>query len=392
MLMCFKKGRIGAHLLRRNALVFLLFLCLPAWAQTDSSHLRVSLLTCGTGTQPWETFGHTAIRITDSLAGTDNVYNYGTFNGYDDDFLLKFTRGKLLYYLSYYPYPNFIEEYRYSHRSVREQVLLLSEEDKIELYNFLIRNARDENKYYKYDFFFDNCATRIRDVFPQALGSGFSYPYVLPKEKQLSFRTIINHYFYRVHWQRFGVNILLGSKIDKIMSNTDVMFLPDFLEQAVGGATLNGKKIAAPSTIELEGAKPLAAGINEPLLLTSFIALLTALGLFFPPFHRLGKAMIFFNLFLSGFIGCFILVMWMATDHQACADNFNLLWALPTHFILAFAPKRNKSRYAVIAIGLIFVSLLLHLFNIQELPLTELSPLLLSLLFVFGALYKRSTS
>lgn len=361
-------------------------------AQTDSSHLRASLLTCGTGAQPWETFGHTAIRITDSLAGTDNVYNYGTFNGYDDDFLIKFTRGKLLYYLSYYPYPAFLDEYRHSNRSVREQVLTLSGEDKIDIYNFLIRNARNENKYYKYDFFFDNCATRIRDVFPKALGKGFQYPNVLPEEKKISFRDIINQYFYRVHWQRFGVNILLGSKIDKTMTNEDVMFLPDFLERAVANATLNGKKIASPSTLELQGAESLPAGLNGPLMLTGFITLLTGLGLFIPSFKRLGKAMIFFNLFLTGFIGCFILVMWFATDHQACGNNFNLLWALPTNLILAFAPKRNKNRYALVAIGLIFISVLLHLFKIQKLPIAELSPLLLSLIFVFGALYKRSKS
>lgn len=377
-------------MLRRNILLLFIFLNIHVYAQTDSSHLRVSLLTCGTGAQPWETFGHTAIRITDSLAGTDNVYNYGTFNGYDDDFLVKFTRGKLLYYLSYYPYPNFLDEYRHSNRSVREQVLNISGEDKIEIYNFLIRNARDENKYYKYDFFFDNCATRIRDVFPKALGKGFQYPNVLPKDKNLSFRNIINQYFYRVHWQRFGVNILLGSKIDQTMTNEDVMFLPDFLERAAANATLNGKKIASPSTNEFEGSKSLPEGVNEPLLLTCFLALLTGLGLFVPSFRRLGKAMTFINLFVSGLIGCFILVMWSATDHQACGNNFNLLWALPTHLVLAFAPKKNKDQYTIIAIGLIFISLLLHLFKIQELPITELSPLLLSLLFVLGALYKRS--
>src|SRR5690606_14552304 len=133
---------------------FLIFLSLGCFAQTDSSGIRISLLTCGTGPMPWETFGHTAIRITDSMAGTDNVYNYGTFDGYDDDFLINFARGKLLYYLSYYPYPAFIEEYRSDNRSVSEQVLLLNAPDKIKLYNFLIHNARPENKYYKYDFFY----------------------------------------------------------------------------------------------------------------------------------------------------------------------------------------------------------------------------------------------
>ena len=375
--------------LQRNLFLFVLFISIHVHAQTDSSHLRISLLTCGTGTEPWETFGHTAIRITDSLAGTDNVYNYGTFNGYDDDFLIKFTRGKLLYYLSYYPYPHFLEEYRHSNRSVSEQLLNISGEDKIDIYNFLINNARDENKYYKYDFFFDNCATRIRDVFPKALGSAFQYPNVLPDGK-LSYRNIINQYFYRVHWQRFGVNILLGSKIDKIMSNEEIMFLPDFLESGVGRAVYRGRPIAQPSTVELEGSPRLPAGMNGPLISTCIIALFTILGLVLPSLRGLGNAMIFFNLFLTGFIGCFIMVMWLATDHQACANNFNLLWALPTNLVVAFAPKRNRDKYALVAIGLIFISLFLHILKVQELPIVELSPLLLALLFVMGALYKRS--
>ena len=327
--------------LRKSILVFFLLFCVKASAQTDSTHLRISLLTCGTGLEPWETFGHTAIRITDSLAGTDNVYNYGTFNGYDDDFLIKFTRGKLLYYLSYYPYPNFLQEYVESHRSVREQVLNISGEDKIDIYNFLNNNARDENKYYKYDFFFDNCATRIRDAFPTAFGNNFEYAKVLPENKEISFRNIINQYFYRVHWQRFGVNILLRSRIDKIMTESDVMFLPDFLERAVAGSTLNGKKIAATSTIELSGSPTLLAGLNGPLILTICIALLTIIGLTKKSLNRLGKLMVFLNLFITGFIGCFILVMWFATDHQGCSNNFNLLWALPTNLIVAFAPKKK---------------------------------------------------
>ncbi|HTN45971.1 MAG TPA: DUF4105 domain-containing protein [Flavipsychrobacter sp.] len=374
---------------RKNLLIVLLFSCSSLFAQEDSSHLRVSLLTCGTGPEPWETFGHTAIRITDSMSGTDDVFNYGTFNGYDDDFLLNFTRGKLLYYLSYYPYPNFVDEYARDNRSVREQELKISGKDKMEIYNFLLHNARNENKYYKYDFFFDNCATRIRDAFPKALGSGFKYAYTLPEHKSISFRNIINQYFYRVHWQRFGVNILLGSRIDKVMTNSDVMFLPDYLADGIAGATLDGRKIAHPSKLIVDGSPKVPAGVNEPFLLTSFIALLTILGLSVPRLKRLGNVMIFFNLFLSGFIGCFIMLMWMATDHQGCSNNLNLLWALPTNLVAAFIPRRNNERYSLIAMGLIFVSLLLHILKVQELPILELSPLLLSLLTVHSFKYKR---
>ena len=376
---------------------FVFFICLfffaftqNSFAQTDTSHLRISLLTCGTGLQPWETFGHSAIRITDSAKGTDDVYNYGTFNGYDEDFLMNFTRGKLLYYLSYYPYRQFLLEYQEAGRSVMEQELTLPGKAKQALYEYLTWNAREENKYYKYDFFFDNCATRIRDVFPRALGKEFHLGNVLPEENKLSFRQIINQYFYRVHWQRFGVNLLLGSKIDKPMTNEDIMFLPDFLRDGILKAAYKGQKISATPATVVTGSEPLKAGVNAPFIVMLAVFILTAAGFFMNSFKGLGNVMSFLVLFLSGFIGCSILVMWFGTDHQACQNNFNLLWALPTNLILAFASKKNKDKYAVIAIVLLLVSLVLHLLKIQQLPLLELSPFLLSLLFIYGMIYRKN--
>jgi len=364
----------------------------PAFSQTDTSHLRISLLTCGTGLQPWETFGHSAIRIVDSVKGTDNVYNYGTFNGYDKDFLIKFTRGKLLYYLSYYPYRQFVIEYEEAGRSVREQALLLPGSSKQALYEYLSWNALEENRYYKYDFFFDNCATRIRDVFPRALGKEFRMGNVLPKNEQLTFRDIINRYFYRVHWQRFGVNLLLGSKIDKVMSNEDIMFLPDFLRDGVLKASYRSRKVSDEAVTIVSGSEPQEAGVNAPFIVMLIIALATISGLCIRKLAPVGNVLSFFVLFLTGFIGCFILVMWFGTDHQACHNNFNLLWALPTNLIVAVASKKNKDKYALLAMVLIFASLLLHILKIQALPLLELSPLLLTLLFIYGTIYRKNRS
>src|SRR5690606_23065844 len=132
----------------------------------------------------------------------------------------------------------------------------------------------------------------------------FQYAHVLPDEK-LSFRNIINRYFYRVHWQRFGVNMLLGSKIDKKMTNKDIMFLPDYLEQAVAGSQLNEKAVALPSKTIITGMAPLQAGINGPLVLMTLLALLSFTGLYIRGFEKLGALMSFLVLFLSGFIGCF---------------------------------------------------------------------------------------
>lgn len=370
--------------------ITLLAIHIGAIAQTDSSHLRISLLTCGTGDEIYETFGHTAVRITDSMKGTDNVYNYGTFDGYTENFELKFMRGKLLYYVSVYPYNIFLDEYVEYHRSVEEQVLLASGKEKQEIYDYLENNALEENKYYKYDFFFDNCATRIRDIFPNALGEKFKYGNVLHEGLKLTFRDIMDQYFYRVHWERLGCDILLGSRIDKAMSNADIMFLPDYLRDGLAGATVDGKKIATPRQLIVPGSEYKPAGLNQPFILMIIIALLTTAGLTYKPLQMVGNIMSFLVLFVTGLLGCLILVMWFATDHQGCQNNFNVLWALPTNLLFAFVNKQNRARYAAIGIVLIIVSLILHVMHVQALPMLELSPLLLTLLFIYASIYRRS--
>lgn len=373
----------------RNLLLCLLLLLPTGLFAQDSSRLRISLLTCGPGDEIWAQFGHTAIRVTDSTAGTDLVYNYGTFS-FGEGFEIQFMRGKLLYYVSYYPYQYFLEEYADPQRRVEEQVLHISGAEKEAIQSYLVENSKEENRYYKYDFFFDNCATRIRDVFPMAVGKDFVYGSTLPDNSKLTFRQIMNEYFYRVHFERLGCNLLLGSPIDKVMTESEVMFLPDFLRDGMAGATVDGRRIAPETEVIFEGPGKVPAGPNWPFIVLSVAALLTIIGITLPRFKMLGDLMSFLFLFVTGLLGCLMLVMWLWTDHQGCQQNYNILWALPTNFIFAFLPrKRNKTRYAVLAIALIFVSLLLHVFGIQQLPLLELTPLLLALLFIFGSIIKR---
>lgn len=369
---------------------------MPAFAQQDtttvrhSSGLRISLLTCGPGFgEVWEVFGHAAIRVVDSNAGTDYVYNYGTFN-FGPDFIPQFTRGKLLYYVNINTYHGFIQEYVYAKRSIEEQVLNIGDNDKEEIQAYLNWNTREENKYYKYDFFFDNCATRLRDVFEESLGNSFEWGESRPDDQELSYRDIMNQYFYSKHWERFGVNLLLGSPTDSIMTNRGIMYLPDFLRDALAGARVHGNKIASSTELVLEGSPMEPAGVNWPFMLTVTLLLLTALGLSVNSFATLGNFMSFLLLFVSGLLGVIMLLMWFATDHQACQNNYNILWALPTNLFLAFQAKKGKDKYAYVAIILLVVSLLLHFIGIQKMALLEFSPLLLSLLFIYGSIIRKN--
>jgi hypothetical protein len=374
-----------------NRTIFFLLLLFANISKVSADDLRISLLTCGTGDQIWEIFGHAAIRVTDARKGIDEVYNYGTFDGYEEGFEWKFMQGKLLYYVSHYPYRYFLDEYKEAGRSVYEQELLADSADKAAIYEFLQWNALRENKYYRYDFLYDNCATRIRDIFPDILGSRFQYQEQLPDAyRDMSFRQLINIYFYKNHFTRTGVNLLLGSGVDKKMDAQDIMFLPDFLREAASQATIGSQKAFSNPKLILAGNAPTGAGINWVWVITLGIFILVSIGYITPSLLPLSKFMGNLLLFVTGALGCIMMFMWLGTSHTACSNNFNLLWALPTNIILAFAPKKKKGAYAVMAMLLLFFALILHITGVQELALLELSPLFLSLLFIYSIIYRRN--
>lgn len=394
-----------SKLLMKRTLVLLCIVCAALWATGremqdtaalkttgSGSGLRISLLTCGVGDEVYETFGHTAVRVVDSNANPpfdDLVYNYGMFNGYDKGFELKFMRGKLEYYVATMHFGSFMEEYYAYGRSVQEQEIVLSDDKKQEVKAFLEHNALPQNRYYKYDFFFDNCATRIRDIFPRALGKDFTYGNALGNVKGYTFRDIINKYFYYKHWTRIGVNILLGSRIDKVMTNDDVMFLPDHLRDGLAGATMGRQPMSTKPELILEGSKPRPAGTDQPMILCYIMLVLTVLGNSTARLRLLGRIMNGIVLFVSGLLGIIILVMWFATDHQGCSDNFNILWAIPINILLLVWKPKGIGKYSVLAIGLIGVSLVLHLCHVQGL-IPEFIPLLATLVVVYVSLYKKS--
>lgn len=195
----------------------------------DSSRLRISLLTCTPGEELYSTFGHSAYRVIDSNSVTDIVYNYGTFNFDDDGFYLKFVRGKLLYYVSAEYFADFKYLYQSTNRGITEQVLNLSAAEKISIRHFLNENLKEENKYYKYDFFFDNCTTRLRDILKKQHDSSFCSKPVMQQGSR--FRQAIHQYLDRngKDWSKLGIDILLGQPCDAVMTAEQMQFLPDNL-------------------------------------------------------------------------------------------------------------------------------------------------------------------
>jgi len=354
--------------------------------------LRISILTCGVGEELYSSFGHTGVRVTDSSRHLDVVYNYGTFNFSDPDFYTKFTLGKLLYYLDKSSFEDFMYTYREEKRNVQEQVLDLTDEQELAFVAFLERNLRPEHRAYHYDFLFDNCTTRVRDLFPKLLGTEFYFGNVLGSKK-ISYRNILNQYLVNKHWERFGINLLLGSRVDSIMTEDGAMFLPDFLHKGLVHAKYRGKHVVGQHIVLLDHKHVYRTAFNGPLWLMIGLLILTALSFLVKSFRYLRNILRFLVLFLTGILGVFMLFMWLGTNHQSCSDNLNILWAVPLNAGVAFIAHQKRfwlRIYALAAISLLIVALIVHVIGFQQMPLIELSPLLLCLMYIYIDMYKQN--
>ena len=325
-----------------------LFSCLIAFTQTDSSRLRITLLTCSPGEELYSTFGHSALRVTDSATLTDRVYNYGTFD-FNPDFYPKFIRGKLLYYLSVEPYPDFIYGYQQEQRSIEEQVLNLSGEEKIKLNAALQLNTSGSNKFYKYDFLFDNCATRIRDIVGSNAAEATTIKNILPYPG-VSFRELIHNSLNRsgMYWSKLGIDILLGSGLDKAARNEQTMFLPDYLLKGFDSTSIGNKPLVAKRHSVYTAP---SATASPKSFFTPFIAFAAILMLFIALTllrRRWSKKVLgfldFLLFFCTGLLGILLVFMWLGTDHALCRNNYNLLWALPFHAVAAFFLNRKTKK------------------------------------------------
>lgn len=374
-------------------LAFILIWAQKSRAQSGTENVSISVLTCGVGDELYSSFGHTGLRVRDTVRGVDDVYNYGLFNFSDPDFYSKFTRGKLLYFVGRTNFYSFMSEYEYDRRSVIEQELNLTNEEKACILRFLNENLRPENASYKYDFLYDNCATRVRDIFPRTLGQEFSFGNTLDNNTHLSFRQMINQYLHNSHWSRLGINIVLGSNIDKVMSNTETMFLPDMLMAGLKEAKMGSRKMTKAPVRLIEGADRSAPKPNAAMWTMLAVLVATVLIFFLKALQSLRTAWSFILLFTNGALGCLLLFMWLGTDHQACNNNFNLLWAFPLNILMAFTifgPRKWHATYSILAIILILAALLVNLTGIQGMPLKEMLPYFLAMTYAYLFVYKRA--
>lgn len=351
----------------------------------DSSHIRISLLTCTPGEELYSTFGHTAIRVTDSSSVTDYVFNYGTFDFNDPGFYTKFVRGKLWYYLSVENFQDFKNAYRAENRGITEQVLNINAAEKIALMTALYENEKDQNKFYQYDFFLDNCTTRPRDMLVKFKKNHPGFKPVMPADTR--FRQAIHQYLDLNHkyWSKLGIDLLLGAPTDAVMTTAQSQFLPDNLMKSLDSSNQHNQLILSKTNLYPVNAVTNNGSIFTPMVIFSFLLVMIVML----SFSTDNKAKIFIAgfdgifFFLIGLLGILFIFMWLGTDHSMTKNNYNLLWAWPVNIVMAFFVNSKKQwvrKYFGFSAACLIIVLLSWLFLPQQLNIA-LIPLVLILIF-----------
>lgn len=316
--------------------VLLILFCQQVKSFDFSPASQVSLLTCDPGREVYSTFGHSALRVKDSLQHMDIVFNYGTFNFNTPNFLIKFIRGKLDYQLSIEKYDDFIANYIDQQRSVREDVLSFTPEEIAQLSIFLTENYKKENRKYQYDFFFDNCSTRLRDIIETIKGEDLEF--VEANEKPHSFQYYLEKYIVSRPLLNIGIDLILGKPSYSIADARAKTFLPDELEKTFESGRLKKSNTALVESQSTPYQAPVAINNFWASIVGKILLFFAAIALFFGLHLCFNKASnditkwdkVFFT--IIGLIGWFFVFMWLGTDHQATYSNPNLLWAIPIYF------------------------------------------------------------
>ena len=355
-----------------------------------SERSRVILFTCGPGDELYAGFGHSALWISDPVMGIDRLYNYGTFDFNTPNFYWKFTRGRLDYMLTVTTARRFIAEYDYRKISVVGQTLHLNLSERQKLFDLIEENLLPQNRFYKYDFFYDNCATRIRDIVVKAVDGTVDFN--TPDENQ-SFRDILFPYLTYTPWTKFGINLILGLTSDKIATPNEYMYMPELMKEEFGNAIIHKDgteyKLVDREQDFLKSKLVFKYNLlHDPALFFGSLFLIIGLMTFYE--LRSGRYYKWVDLvlnFVGVIAGLFLFFMWVGTDHSATNQNLNILWMLPAQalFITSlFLNKVLRKKLVMISFSImVVVSIAMYVWP----QASELSFLIISLIYALRYLF-----
>lgn len=352
-------------------LVFLLvFNSVSAVAQHKTSveltpDAQISILTCGTGAELYALYGHTAIRVWDPMSGIDRVYNYGMFDFDTSNFYLKFVKGDLLYFVDYTSYEHFLQSYIYDNRSVYEQVLNLNSAQKQLVWEGLLQSMEPDEKFYVYKFIDQNCTTKVVGLLNAALAKPLD---VEIAGNDVKYRTILNTYLTKNYFEKLGINLIFGSKVDRV---SNLLFLPDKFMQSLELSTENGQPVISETKVIYE-----AQNIPEGAWWNTwwFFSLLMVVLLI--SLRKNGVRKAFFG--LLGILGIFFIWVGYYSDHQELINNNTVFLCNPLFVLILFWKSKRSAKYKVFLNVMLAFLLLFVVLNAGSEKLIVSLPLLLS--------------
>ena len=338
-----------------------------AQSMRNPDSIQISLLTCSPGKEVWAQYGHTAIRYYDKESGEDLAINYGIFSLDQTYFIPRFVLGMTDYRMGVQPMDMFLAQYSYEGRGVVEQVLNLSAEDKEVIYKALQENMKPENVVYRYNYFFDNCTTRARDMLVNHLHGKVVYP---PAEEDATFRSMIHKWNNKYEWTQFGEDLLLGVNADRKTTKSEQQFLPENLRSDFDKARYNGKPFVKETNVLLDAETEVAEPVFplSPLSIALIFAVISLVMMLFS--YRRQQVYWAWDLALmltSGLMGIIFFVM-IFSQHPCVSLNFILLFfnPLPLFFLYSTIKKKKVIWWKIWGV-LIILGLFGSLF--QEIPL-----------------------
>jgi Domain of unknown function (DUF4105) len=363
------------------SLFFLLISFTRVFSQS-SNDTTAYLLTCGPGTETYSIYGHSALRIVIPEKHIDTVYNWGVFDFNAPNFVWKFSKGRLDYYVIVESLKGFLQSYFFEQRYVFSQKINIDGTETRKLLELVNENMKPENIKYRYDFFYNDCTTRIRDLLEKSIGEKLKYP---PAEsgKVPTFRDMVGKYQNPYPWYKFGVDLIMGSTADKKANFRDRMFLPIDMKDGLSKAVIqkSGKMIPLLQNpvVLVDFEAPVIKKmflVSPPVIFTLAIILILMLAaltksrktirimdiIIYSVFSVLSVLMIFFNFF---------------TDHQQMRLNLNIIWLNPFIIVCLILLILNKTGtiWFRIVFSISAAFLLIHIvlpqeFNISFLLLT----------------------
>lgn len=342
--------------------------------QQLSPQAEISILNCGLGNQSYSLYGHTALRVKDTPQNLDIVFNYGTFDFNTPNFLLKFIKGDLQYFVSAYSYTDFEYAYQYEQRSIYEQKLNLSQIHKQELFDKVYNSLYSAEKYYTYKFIDRNCTTMVIDKVNATIKSN-TIESVKPITK--TYREVLYPYQKEHFFLNLGINIIFGTKVDQ---PAERLFLPFDLIASLE----QNESLAQPKATLYEAPK----NNFTPSIFDSIYTIIIVLGLIVLARKNWLTNTYFFIL---GTMGIFFCLVGFYSLHEEVLWNYNALLFNPLYLVLGFFIVKKQASSIKLIAKILFVMHLVYLaMMLNKIHLGIVAPFLVAnLLLLFQILRKK---